>query len=71
MSENTPPMMRPLVDILNLNRITRYGDQLPLGTSPDIPSLDPHINKYINVLQEIRKIILPKVTTISTIEYKK
>ena len=69
--ENTPPMMRPLVDIPKYNGITRYINQLLLGTAPDIPSLDPHIKKYLKELQEISKRLPPKSTPISKIEYQK
>ena len=63
--------MKPLVDILKYNGITHYGDQLLLETEPDTPLLDPNTRKYPKELQEISKILPPKATTISTIEYQK
>ena len=50
MYQNIPPIMRKLVNILKYNGITHYGDQLLLGTAPDIPSLDPGNNKYLKEL---------------------
>ena len=55
-SENTPLIMIPLVDILKYNGITHYFYQLLLGTAPDIPSLDLHTKKYLKESQATRKI---------------
>ena len=55
--ENTPPVIRPLVDILKYNKITYYRDQLLLGKALCIPLLYPHTNKYLKELQKIRKIL--------------
>ena len=47
MTEKTPPLKAPLVDLLQYNGITNLGAQIILGTSPDIPPLESRTKVFM------------------------
>ena len=60
-----------LVEKLNLNDMTEYGDKLLLGTATDINNMDTHTQAYLHHLDAITKIIPGHLNTISLKEYIK
>ena len=54
MSENTPPIIALIIDLLKYNGNTPFGDQLLIGTDPDIPSLHDHTNIFLKQLISIK-----------------
>ena len=51
MSENAPPMIAPLLNLLKYHENTPFDEQLMLGTAPDIPSLHDHTNSSLKHLR--------------------
>ena len=65
MSENTPPMIAPLINLLTYNGITPFGDQLLLDTTQDQPSLHDHNKSFLKQLISIKGRIPPPSTPIT------
>ena len=50
MSEETPPMVSPLVDYLGYTGITDYADQILQGTTEKLDGIDEHTQAYLDQL---------------------
>ena len=48
MSEKLPSMTTPLVNHLNFGDITKYGNDVLLGRSEEIPDIDPYTRIYLH-----------------------
>ena len=57
-SENTPPMTEPLVQILAYNGITEWGDNMLLGEEVDNTSGNLHTRKFLKHLNSVAGDIL-------------
>ena len=68
-SEKNPPIMAPLIDILKYNGKIPFGDQLLLGTAPDLSSLQDHINSFLKQIRAIRGRLPTPTTPITKQEY--
>eukprot|EP00957_Ditylum_brightwellii_P062096 4712701-Ditylum_brightwellii.AAC.1 len=53
MSEDTPPMVAPLVDLLGYSGITEKAGQILLGTLPPIAGIDEYTQLYIDQLRAV------------------
>ena len=54
MSENTTPIISPLVNLIKYSGITPFGDQILLGKAPDLPSLHNQTKIFLKQLREIK-----------------
>ena len=48
MSEKLPSMTTPLINHLNFGDITKYGNDVLLGRSEEIPDIDPYTRRYLH-----------------------
>ena len=60
MSEGTPPMISPLVDLLKYNSITDYADKILLGTAELLPDIDEHTQLYLDQLKAVKGVLPEK-----------
>eukprot|EP00957_Ditylum_brightwellii_P156687 11925880-Ditylum_brightwellii.AAC.1 len=59
MSEETPPMTTPIIDLLEYTGVTERTDQILLEPSPQIPGIDEYMQLYIDQLRSVEG-CLPK-----------
>eukprot|EP00957_Ditylum_brightwellii_P154399 11749351-Ditylum_brightwellii.AAC.1 len=52
-SEETPPMISPIIDLVGYTGVTDRADQILLGTSPKIPGIDKYTQLYIDQLRSV------------------
>ena len=64
-------MTLPLVNHLQLNGITNYGNKIILGQAADIPHLDIYTESYIQELANLTRSLPDKDQPISLEEYNK
>eukprot|EP00957_Ditylum_brightwellii_P171350 13044174-Ditylum_brightwellii.AAC.1 len=53
MSEKSPPMMEPLVDLLGYSGLTEKADQILFGTAPPIDGIDEYTQLYLDQLRAV------------------
>lgn len=69
MSEPSPGMQPPLVNHLNYNGMTDYGDALLLGKAPELEGLDEYTTTYLSQLRAVDGHLPSPATPISFDEY--
>lgn len=53
MSERTPGMIPPLVNLLHYDGITEFGDELLRGRAPTVEGIDDHTQAYLDQLKSV------------------
>eukprot|EP00957_Ditylum_brightwellii_P209683 15362793-Ditylum_brightwellii.AAC.1 len=69
MTEQSLPMIGPLVNHLYYLGATEYTDQALAGTAPHIPQLDEYTQLYLDQLKRIDNPILAKAESMKFEEY--
>eukprot|EP00957_Ditylum_brightwellii_P047340 3596844-Ditylum_brightwellii.AAC.1 len=69
MSEESPPMNSPIIDLVGYTGVTDRADQILLGTSPNIPGIDKYNQLYIDQLRSVEGCLPESAKPVSFQQY--
>eukprot|EP00957_Ditylum_brightwellii_P114493 8729893-Ditylum_brightwellii.AAC.1 len=69
MSEETPPMVSPLVDYLGYTGITDYADKILQGTAEKLDGINEYTQAYLDQLRAVDRVLEDTVQPVPFSQY--